>query len=320
MIHTQKAVVAHLRRWVSENLRRHDSPGRLLYHEIFSRRLDEKRFEQEEEHDNKGLFGMSSAAGCMRANAAKRAGIPSEPVDADTLSTWEIGHLLECKALAILEASGFTLGSAQVECHLPPAHLSYADGVLTAGPVDLPYPVVLSVKTSSFKMSGKQRGGGFKRYGFCALPLDGIYRGQPSWYVQAQLEMAALGIDNALVLVIAKDMVKAMQDDPIMQESGSLTWYAELVRSDRPSKLLSLGTAFDFREAYERLLDADPVSVPPVLYRSGQAPPDKRWIRLPAPGDVESGWGGENQQATGDYNPCFSCQFASWCREVSRAV
>jgi hypothetical protein len=316
MIYTETSVTRYLEKWAADNLGDHQSPAYLKYHEAFSRHLLTKRAEQSEEHSNNGKFGMAKAGGCLRATAFSWAGVPREPLSGSTQVTFEVGHLLECMTLALLEASGFKLQGTQVVCDLPPAHYSYADGVLLSGPVELPYPLVLSVKTSSFKMSGKNRDGSYKRYGFCSLPLDGVCQGQYEWYVQAQLEMAALNIPNTIVLVVAKDMVKTMENDPIMQESGSLSFYAEVL--DRvpgfevPYQEMGGETLQVLRDI---LAEAGPgeaeraaAAVLPIVSRPG------RFVRLPSPGDVASGWGGENQKACGDFNRCNGCSYAERCR------
>lgn len=315
MMYTETSVTRYLERWAQEHLGDHASSVYRKYHEAFARHLLTKRAEQAEEHSNAGRFGMAKAGGCLRATAMAWAGVPKAPLSGSTQATFEVGHLLECMTLAILEASGFVLRGTQVVCDLPPAHYSYADGVLLSGPVELPYPLVLSVKTQGYKTSGRTRDG-WKRYGFAALPLDGIRKGQHDWFVQSQLEMAALDLRHALVLVVAKDMVKAMEADPIMQESGSLTFYAELLAREegfeRPYQemagevlsVLSATLSAAGPEEAQRVA----VAAHPIVSRPG------RFVTLPAPGDVASGWGGENQKACGDFNRCNGCVYTERCR------
>jgi hypothetical protein len=327
MIHTEKAVVAHLKGWAREHLGRHDSPEYHRYHQAFAELLAAKRSEQQAEHDNQGAFGMASAAGCMRAMAFKRAGEKQE-FSGDELATWEIGHLVECMTLALLQVSGFTVqthnvpgiwqsgpirpdpglprGSTQIVASLPPAHHSYTDGILRGGPIALPYPLALSIKSASYKSSGRQ-GSTWKRYGFAALPLDGIHRAQPSWWLQSQLEMEGLGLAHALVIAAAKDMIKAFDGDSVFQESGSLTWYAEVVPKEA-------GIAPSVAAGYERILSTAPMVVPPVVVHPH---PEKWFVKLPAPGDVSNGWRGPNAEATGTFGPCFGCGFAEKCRGVA---
>lgn len=290
-LYTHTPTVKYLKAWCAEHMGAHDDPLYHKYHSLFADHLAKKRTEQQQLHDNEGKFGMSQAAGCIRANSLRRAGVKGKPPDGDTRLTWEIGHLLECMSLAVLEAPGFTLSASQVRCELP-NHLSWADGILAAGPVDLPYPLLLSIKTNSYKSSGRTKGG-FKRFGFAGLPLDGIRTSQPSWYVQAQLEMLAKIVPRALILVVAKDMVKAFEGDEIFQESGSLSWYAELIEFDTV-------IAEEVAHAYRPGRD---------LTRPAVYSPDKGFITLPAPGDVSEGWGGLNKEATGTFNPCFGCEF-----------
>lgn len=319
MLYTETSVTRHLTRWCAEHLGKHDSPEYQAYMRHFEAYLQVKRLEQSAPHDNAGRFGMSGAAGCLRANALKRAGVKGKPIDGDSAVTFEIGHLLECMALAVLKASGFNVTRVQETIRLDPAFQSAMDGVLEAGPVHLPYPVILSVKTASYKSSSPPRGKNpAKRYGFAQLPLDGIRKAQPSWYVQSQLEMDATGIGHALVVTIAKDMIAAFRGDSVFESSGSLSWYSELLRADG---LTADSVARPHRTALENIgenMRAD--EVPPLVFRSETMEGGGTafgWLKLPAPGDVESGWGGENKFATGLFNPCFGCQYGGM-KEVCR--
>lgn len=302
MIYTETATIRHLEGWCAAHLGHHDSPEYARYHDRFQEHLNRKRAEQAREHSNGGLFGMSGAAGCLRANALKRAGIQGRPLEGDTLVTFEIGHLLECMALAILDGAGFKVEDPQKPVELGGVFRSAVDGIVTAGPVALPYPLVLSVKTASYKSSTPPRGSQpAKRYGFAGLPLDGIRKAQPSWWVQSQLEMAGTGFHNSLVVVVAKDMIAAFRSDSVFQASGSLSWYAEVIPAEPVTDRLleQYGTAL-------KLLDggARPQDAPEAVYQ-----PDRGFLVLPAPGDYASGWGGENKIATKSFNPCFGCQY-----------
>lgn len=295
-------LIRHLQSWCKDNLPA-ASPGRHALHEAWGRHFDAKLAEMEVPHDNGGLFGMSSAAGCLRANALRRARIQGEPLGGDDRVTFEIGHALESFALAVLEASGFTLSGSQLKAEIPGVMCSAADGALTAGPVDLPYPLLVSVKTASYKQGGKG-----KRRGFAALPLDGIAQEHPTWSAQAQLEMLALPeFKNVLFLVIAKDMVKVYEGDPLLP---SLSWYAEVMPA-RPESVASIVKAH--RIAVEQ---ADPFVPPITFWPNGDGFKD---IRLPDPGNVKDKWGGPNQDATGRYNPCFGCGYSALCREKGGA-
>lgn len=296
--------IRHLQSWCRDNLKA-GSSGRRALNQIMRRNFAEKLEEQDHPHDNAGLFGMSSAGGCLRAQALRRAGIKGAPAPGDDQVTWELGHLGEVLALSVMEGSGFAVKEIQAPAVIPGVFSSTADAVLSGGPVDLPYPLILSVKTASYKMGGAK-----KRRGFAALPLEGIANGNGTWSVQAQLEMQALDLQHVLFLVLAKDMVKQYEGDPLLP---SLSWYAELLPRVP-------GSVDRIVEAHKLVLDNDPGAdvvnrVPPITFwPNGNA---FKAVKLPEPGSKgteKSGWSGANQEATGRFNPCFSCAFAALCR------
>lgn len=303
MIHTCKPLVAHLDRWCQEHLGRHDSAEYHEYLEIYVRRMLEKHEEKRQEHTNHGYFGMSKAGGCLRAAAYSRAGVKGKPFNGSKRVTFELGHNAEVMALAMLEASGFEVTDAQTMALLEPTHCSYTDGIVRGGPVDLPYPMALSVKSNGYKASSK----GFRK-GFAALPLDGVKKEKTDWYAQIQLEMRALGLNHGLVLVLAKDMIEAMGEDSSMQESGSLSIYAEVVPVNHAVGAMLEG-------AYESILDLPPEDVVPEVVRFNP-PGNWSWGEIVAPGDESKGWGGPNREANGKFNLCNKCDFAELCREA----
>lgn len=302
-----EATIRHLQSWCRDNYEQ-GSPGRAVLNEALQRHFLTKLEEQAAPHSNAGLFGMSSAGGCLRAQALRRASVKGTPAPGDDQVTWELGHLGEVLALATLEAAGFHLAHVQAPAVIPGVFSSTADAVLADGPVDLPYPLILSAKTASYKMGGAK-----KRRGFAALPLEGIANENGTWSVQAQLEMQALGMEHVLFLVLAKDMVKQYEGDPLLP---SLSWYAELLPRVP-------GSVAHIVEAHKLVLDGDGAPVIP------RVPPLTFWpngngfkaIRLPEPGSrgtEKSGWGGPNQEATGRFNVCFSCAFSALCRGEAR--
>ena len=99
-------------------------------------------------------------------------------------------------------ACGYQVDGAQSAVTIDPMMHSYSDGIIQWNDG----PALLSVKTIGYKKSGKQ-GSKWVRQGFPALPFDGVYAGQPSWWAQAQAEMHGSGIHETLVLAVAKDIV-----------------------------------------------------------------------------------------------------------------
>jgi hypothetical protein len=288
-------ITRELANWWTTYGGRHDSPEWAAYLADMRSLLATKHDELTSEHHNEGRFGMSKAAGCTRAATLKALGAEPEPFDGDTLVTFHIGHMMECLAIATLRACGYNIDSSQERVRLDPFMSSAFDGVIEDIGVDLPgpLPALLSVKSAGYKGSSQSRGKWLRR-GFAALPFDGIYKGNFSAWCQSQAEMHASGIPRTLVTVVAKDIVKAFQGDPYMQESGSLSFYCELVPV--------------WSEAWGNV----------AAGKAGSAyffnPTSGTYARLPKPGDTASGWGGPNQQATGTFSPCFGCDLVKACK------
>ena len=300
-------ITKELANWWAAYGGRHDSPEWGAYLADFRSLLATKHDELTSEHHNEGRFGMSKAAGCTRAATLKALGAEPEPFDGDTLVTFHIGHMMECLAIATLRACGYNIDSSQERVRLDPFMSSAFDGVIEDIGVDLPgpLPALLSVKSAGYKGSSQSRGKWLRR-GFAALPFDGIYKGNFSAWCQSQAEMHASGISRTLVVVVAKDIVKAFQGDPYMQESGSLTFYCELIEYDQQwceTQLLPV-----WSEAWDNTL----------VGKAGPAyffnPNLGIYARLPKPGDSGVGWGGPNQAATSTFNPCGGCDLATACK------
>lgn len=295
-------ITKELHSWWTTYGGKHDSPEWSAYLADLRDLLATKHDELTSEHDNEGRFGMSKAAGCTRDAVLGALGHEAEPFDGSDLFTFHIGHTLECMVIATLRACGYTLDEQQARVRIDPFMSSVSDSIIS----DLEgQPAILSVKTAGYKSSSQTRGK-FMRRGFAALPFDGIYKGNFSAWCQAQAEMHGSGIPRTLVVVAAKDIVKVFKNDPYMQESGSLSFYCELIEYDPhwcATELLPV-----WQQAWDAKTDG----------RAGVAhffnPELGKYVRLPKPGDAESGWGGPNQQASGTFNPCFSCGRAKACK------
>lgn len=196
--------------------------------------LGEKVAELKQAHINEGedgarRFGMSGAGSCTRKSGLKLLGHRGEPFSGSTLFTFFLGHLLEPMAIAMLRINGLIVDGAQEPARIDPFMASFSDGIIRAFHGESTEDAVLSVKTAGFKGSMK-RGAKFIRHGFAQLPFDGVRQSNPSWWVQAQAECYALGINQALFVVLAKDQIKAMEGDPYLE---SLAFYTELVPYDQ---------------------------------------------------------------------------------------
>lgn len=299
-------IARELEAWWRIHGARHDHPDWQSYladlETLFPVKLAELGAEHVNGDENGKRFGMSKAAGCTRAAALKYLGHESEPFSGSTLVTFHIGHLLECMAIASLRACGYQVDGAQSAVTIDPMMHSYSDGIIQWNDG----PALLSVKTIGYKKSGKQ-GSKWVRQGFPALPFDGVYAGQPSWWAQAQAEMHGSGIHETLVLAVAKDIVKAMDGDPYLGDegNGSLTWYAQLIQYDPEfcaKQLLPV-----WQTTWDSVTDGK--AGPALVWNPQQG----QYKRLVDPGDTKNGWGGPNREVTGTFNPCFGCDFAKAC-------
>jgi hypothetical protein len=122
--------------------------------------------------------------------------------------------------------------------------------------------------------------------------------------------MHGSGIERTMLVVVAKDMVASMKNDPYLmgpQGNGSLTFYCELIEYD------PIFVAHELLPIWQQAWDAatDGRAGTPFVY----SPKAHAYIKLPAPGDAESGWGGRNQAATGTFNPCGGCAYVAGCKE-----
>ncbi len=294
--------------WWATHGGRHDSPEWQAYLADFADLSRRKIDEQAAEHDNQGRFGMSKAGGCTRAAALRLLGAPEEPLLGSTRVTFWIGHLLEVVGLATLRAIGVpvspsTEDGVQWVAKIDPFMLSYSDGIIDYFgkiPVEQPMTVV-SVKSAGYKLSGKLRDGSWKRYGFAQYPMDGVKKTSPGYWAQMQAEMAGTGTRQALLFVVAKDMIKAMEGDPIlMGENGSLSFYAEMV--DRDDSFIERQLKPVWSKAWSSVQEKDP-GAPMYLTAAGE------YVCLDAKDRSKDG----TNKKLNNWNPCLYCSLADAC-------
>lgn len=296
--------------WWRDHAGRHYDPAWQSWLADFADLSRRKIDEQSREHDNRGRFGMSKAGGCTRAVALRLLGAPEEELSGSTRFTFWIGHQVEIMALATLKSIGLLVSAStedgvQWRAAIDPYMLSYSDAVLVR-PTQLmgvaSADTVVSIKSASFKMSGKLRDGSWKRYGFAQYPMDGVKATNPNYWAQMQAEMAGTGTERALFVVVAKDMIKAMEGDPILSgENGSLSFYAEMVERDERFIEGKLKPMWSGR--WELAQAGDPGD-PYYLAKSGE------YVRLDP---LDRAKDGPNKKATGSYNPCLYCSLADAC-------
>jgi hypothetical protein len=256
-----------------------------------------KHEEHLSEHDNGGRFGMSKTGYCTRAAGLRWLGCDAAPFSGSTRVTFFIGHALEAVAVASLRAIGIPVDGAQTPVTIDPFMLSYSDGIAEIDGEK----VVLSVKTMGYKKSGQERGKWVRR-GFPELPFGGVKATQPGWWSQLQAEMHGHGLKRGLVLVVAKDIIKAMEKDPYMGEggNGSLTFYAEMIDYDErfvTQELLPIWTGV--------WVDVQRGEVPPPWYFVGSK---GGYVPLTPCGDWKT-----NKEITGTFDPCSYCDVREAC-------
>lgn len=303
---------ADLEKWWKDHAARHDDPQWLAYCEDYGRFITTKLAELTSEHSNhdedgEKRFGMSKAGGCTRQAALKYLGYEEECFSGSTLHVFHVGHLLEGEAICTLRQLGYDIGlGAQRRVTLDPSMSSASDGVIED--FDGLGSVVLSVKTAGYKASSysadKKR---TVRRGFPELPFDGVRKAQPSWYAQIQAEMAGHGLQHGLVVVVAKDVIKAFEGDQYMD---SLAFYAELIPRDDAFIEGSLIPTWERQWA-----DVKAGHAGPAMVLRGDT---LQYVRLPelaSEGSATSGWGGKNKDVVGTFNHCFGCQMKQACKD-----
>lgn len=265
-----------------------------------------KSAELSEEHDNGGKFGMSKAGGCTRAAGLKLLGNEGTPFSGSTRVTFFIGHIAECIAIASLRSLGYAVGGTQQPVLLDDLMHSYSDGIIADFEGK---ETILSVKSAGYKKSGQERRGANRiwvRRGFPELPFAGVKASQPGHWVQMQAEMAGAELDQALYLVVAKDIIKAMEEDPYLGDgngegNGSLTFYSEVVPYDAEfceSALIPTWQAQAAAVASGRPGDAM------FFSKAG------KYVKLAA---SSQSWQ-PNAEKTGTYNPCNYCDLVAACK------
>lgn len=317
---THQPVTRALEAFAREHLGNHASPLFRRQQEIFNVRLQEKQGEWLTAHDNEGAYGMSTAGGCLLKQDLYRDGVEGTPVEGWTKTTWHHGHLIEVEVVSFLEALGCVIEGTQAPVRTYRAngsllHSSKVDGIIVSAPAELeiPTPIILSVKSTAYKMAAFVKGGNQKRKGFAALPF-GVKGEEPGWYMQAQLEMHGSRIDGwtgaadgyqVLLVAVAKDVIAAYSQDEILRDAGSMVFHAELLGYEPhiAERLVAAREAFDH------------IAAVPVPDGDGVG-----FVRLPEPGSPGgqnnkgfSIWAGPNQTATGTFNPCGMCGFQAHC-------
>jgi len=170
----------------------------------------------------------------------------------------------------------------------------------------VPTNVLVEVKTAGYKMSGKNwKSGTWKRYGFTQLFLDRIKKAQPGWWCQAQAMMAAASVPAVLFVVLAKDTIKAFEEDELTR---SLAWYVELVWRDEAFIENELRPTWDHQYG----LVQRGIKDTPAMFYNGEG-----YVTLKK-ADPD-GNKGRNKELTGTFNPCHYCDLFDACKKEIKA-
>ena len=290
--------------WWHEHGGNHESPQWAAFIEAKAILIATKHDELLSPHDNAGCFGMSKAGGCTRSAGLKWLGHKGEPFTGSTRWVFQCGHDGEVNVLATLTAMGYPVLGTQAPARIEPFMHSFSDGLLEEFERKR---TVVGVKTAGYKMSGRNRDGSWKRYGFAQLPLDGVLAAQPGHYAQAQAEMHAHGAEQFLYIAAAKDMIAAMKDDPIMKESGSLAFYVELIPYNKPWVTTQLLPTWDAQWA-----DVQAGEPGEPMFLNGRS---ATYVKLPKPGSANKD---DNKDATGSYNACVYCDLRAACPQAAK--
>ena len=225
-----------LEQWWQQHADREEDQAWHTWVDSFQRLLDDKKKEWLTPHENINadgvrVFGMSKAGGCTRAASLKLLGYEAEPFSGATRFTFFLGHTVELAALATIDQI-HSIDGTQQQVEWGPMK-SAIDGVATI----LGKPTIISVKSTAYKMSGKRtlKSGEEKwtRRGFAELPERGTLATNPGHYAQIQAELAATGYTQGLMVYVAKDSVKAFEEDEFVGvANGSLAFYCEMIYAD----------------------------------------------------------------------------------------
>lgn len=304
-------IAKQLEAWWKEHGGNEKSAAWHTFIEDYARLMLSKQTEMTSAHENDGRFGMSKAGGCTRAAILKLQGAASEPFSGSTRVTFFIGHIIEVIGIASLRAIGIdasptTADGAQHTTRIDPFMHSASDARIVLDGVE----TILSMKSAGYKTSGfDKRSGKYKRFGFAQFPFDGVLKTSPGHYAQLQAEMHGSGYKQALELVVAKDIIKAMENDPYIgpNGNGSLTFYAEIVPYDETfAKEQLLPVWAEAWQSYER---GEPGRALVLNGNTG------KYVEL----DVATEGREPNASKTNTYNPCDYCDLFNACKKANAA-
>lgn len=135
---------------------------------------------------------------CERRLAYSFHDTPREAFPGRPLRRFRLGHIHEDETVAWLRNAGFTIEGQQAGYGVAnredgtPRHAGHIDGVVTAGPVALPYPVLFEHKVMKSNI-------------WRACAAHKVKKEHPTYYAQMQLYMRQFGLAHALFVALNTD-------------------------------------------------------------------------------------------------------------------
>jgi hypothetical protein len=292
-----------------------DDPEWAKWNDTFNTFMQDKIKELLTKHENildgKKVLGLSSTGSCSRrANMAFK-DIISEGFSGSDLFTFWLGHAVEVAALATLDSVGYDVGDRQARASYPNLFSSAIDGEIDL----LGYQTPVSVKSAGYKMSGVRRNKGqitYLRKGFPELPFSGVRNTHPGYWAQLQMEMFARKREQGLFLFVAKDIIKAFENDNYMGKNGngSLVFYTEFVKPDKEVVEVVLESMEQQKKDNDNGIFGEP------RYLINDEGRFKHVVLNKAEYHENDIWGGKNKAITKTFNPCGGCPARKPCLEL----
>lgn len=151
--------------------------------------------QRENEKQPKRAYLGASEIGqkCLRRLAYGWHGYPRAPFPGRALRRFRLGHIHEDETADWLRNAGFTIEGQQAEYSvLDGKSQGHIDGVVTAGPVDLPYPMLWEHKIMKASI-------------WRATLAHKVEKEHPTYFAQVQIYMRQFALKNTLFTALNSD-------------------------------------------------------------------------------------------------------------------